>query len=362
MLNRASRIHATAPALCALALVVASACAHAGDGAADSGLSLAPAQAAALAVGVSPATAASSIGIDGLVGSVELPLAGTTVVTPPYAGRVARVAVDEGDQVVAGQLLAVIDSRDYADDRARLTELSSRASVARQAAERDRVLAREGIIASSRATASVATAHELDAARDGLAATLQPLAKASTGGTLASFELRAPADGVVVRRHVMTGERVDALAPAFVIAANTAWRVDVHLPVAVIHRLGRGASLRLGDLVVPITGRGMSLDEQTQTVVVRGQLPPDSGYVPGQQIVASLQLPAPAGALEVPRSSLLHEGETAHVFHATAGRYRALPVTVLAENARVAVIEGPLSAGDPVVSTGVSALKSLLAR
>jgi membrane fusion protein, heavy metal efflux system len=358
MLHRTFRL----PRLCALALFAVSLSAGAGGQADAAPIALAPAQATALGVSAVPILRATTLALDGLVGSVALPLVGTTVVTPPYGGRIAQVNVDEGEQVTAGQLLAVIDSRDYADDRARLTELASRASVARQQADRDRLLAREGIIATSRATASVATARELGAARDGLAATLQPLADASTGGTIARFELRAPAAGVVVRRHVMTGERVDSLAPAFVLAASTAWRVEVHVPVTVMSRLGRDASLRVGDLQVPITGRGMTLDEQTQTVVVRGELPPDSGLVPGQQIVASLHLPAPAAALEVPRSALLHTGESVGVFVVEDGRYRLVPVTVLAENAHTAVIEAPIAVGAAVVGTGVSALKSLLER
>jgi len=347
-------------AVCALAVLLVVDAARAADPQGTASVTLAAAQVSALELVTTPATPAASIDIDDLVGSVALPLADTTVVSPPYDGRIARVAVDEGERVVAGQLLAVIDSRDYASDRARLVELDSRVGVARQQAARDDLLAREGIIARSRAAASTATAHELVAARDALAATLRPIADATAGRTLASFELRAPADGVVVRRHVMIGERVAALTPAFVLAASTAWQVDVHVPVTLAPRIRPGAMLRIGSLQVPVTGRGLALDEQTQTVRIRAVLPPDSGLVPGQQIVASLQLPAPDGALQVPRSALLHDTGSARVIHAVDGTYRALPVDVLAENARVAVIAGPLAAGDAVVSTGVSALKSLL--
>ena len=348
--------------LYALALLLCAAVTHGATDGADADLiTLAPAEATALAVDVTAAVPAITIGIDGLLGTVALPVEGTRVVASPYAGRIAHVAVDEGAHVAAGQVLAVVHSRDYADDHAKLIELSSQAEVARRQAARDRILADEGIIATSRAQASRATARQLEAARDAVQAALRPIATAGVAGALASFELRAPSPGIVVRRHVLTGEHVDALAPAFVLATNTAWRVEVHVPVAVSARLQADATLRIGDLDIPVTGRGLTLDEPTQTIIVRGVLPPDSGLVPGQQIVASLRVRAPEGALRIPRSALMRRGEIISVFHATEQGYRSLPVTVLGENRRFAVIEGSIAPGDQVVSAGVSALKSLLA-
>lgn len=323
---------------------------------------LAPAQIDSLAVVTTPATRATTIDLDGLLGRVELPPAGTRVIASPYAGRIAQVLVDEGERVDPDQLLAVVDSRDFADQRARLLELDSQIALARTQATRDELLAREGIVAQARANTSVARIRELAAQRDALAAALGAIAKPADGA-LMRFELRAPAAGIVVRRHVLTGERVDALAPIFVLAANTAWRVEVHVPVAVATRLGSEATLRLGTFEVPITGRGLTLDEHTQTVVVRGDLPADSGYVPGQQIIASLRLPAPVTALAVPRDALTHRGERAFVFARTETGFRALPVTVLGEGGGIAVIDGAsLAPGDLVASGGVSALKSLLER
>lgn len=335
---------------------------HAAEAAASKAVTLTPAQQEALGIDASPAAPASSIAFDKLLGSVTLPLAGTTVIASPYAGRIARLDVDEGERVTQGQRLAVVDSRDFADDRARLAELDSRAGVAHQQAARDRLLVQEGILARARATESAATAQQLDATRRALAATLGAVTAAGTGGTFASFELRAPHDGIVVQRHVLTGERVDALAPAFVLATSTAWRVEVHVPVALVPRLGDAARLQIGELEVPITGRGLALDEQTQTVIVRGVLPPDSGYVPGQQVVASLHLPAPSGAVQVPRSALLHGPDGATLFVRRADGFQSIAVTVLSENPEVAVVEGAVAAGDAVVAKGTSALKSLLER
>lgn len=358
-----TRAYSYARVLCALSCALACASTSGATAMRDAvaeDLAVSAAQITALGIETSPALAAAHVVVDQLLGSIELPVDGTVIVTSPYAGRIARMAVDDGAAVQAGQVLAVVDSPAYAADRARLIELESRARLAHQQAARDRLLAREGIIATVRAAESAATAHELDAARDALAATLRPLERSAHAGA-ASFELHAPRAGIVVQRHVMIGAAVEASAAAFVLAASTAWRVEVHVPVALGARLGDGARLAFGAFELPIAGRGLALDEQTQTLVVRGVLPPDNGYVPGQQIVASLRLPAPAGALEVPRGALLHRGSGAQIFERTATGFRALPVTVLGETAQRVVIAAPaLMPGAAIASRGVSALKALL--
>ena len=315
-------------------------------------------QAELLALRTTPATAATALAVDGLLGSVELPLDGTVAIASPYAGRVASIHVDEGDRVAQGQVLAVIVSRDYAEERARATRLEAEIGVARQQAERDRTLAAEGIVPASRAAASAATSRGLEAELNALRAVTGRWEAAQ--GEAAGFVLKAPRAGVVVARHVAAGEALEALASAFVLASGTAWRLEVKVPVALAARIGADAKLRVGDIEVAVTGRGLALDTHTQTVVVRGLLPPDTGYVPGQQVSATLALPPPPGAVSVPRASLVRTGESARVFVADGTRFRAVPVDVLGESGEFAVVSGGIAAGDPIVVAGTSALKALL--
>ena len=158
---------------------------------------------AAAAAAVEPASAASSvefrtaaaepadaITVDGLPGSVELPLDGTLVVASPYAGRVASILVDEGDRVTAGEVLATVVSRDWADERARLVRLEAELGVARQQAARDATLAAEGVVASSRAAASAAARRGLEAELAALRAVAGRWTPAP--GEAAGFALTAP--------------------------------------------------------------------------------------------------------------------------------------------------------------------------
>ncbi len=311
-----------------------------------------------LALRTTPATAATALAVDGLLGSIELPLEGTVAVASQYAGRVASVHVDEGDRVEQGQVLAVVSSRDYAQERARATRLEAEVGVARQQAERDRTLAAEGIVPASRAASSAATSRALEAELNALRAVTDRLEAAR--GDAAGFVLQAPRAGVVVARHVVAGAALEALATAFVIASGTAWRLEVKVPVGVASSIGAGAVLRVGEVEVEVTGRGLALDAHTQTVMVRGLLPPDSGYVPGQQVSATLALPAPTGAISVPRAAIVRTGESARVFVAEGTRFRAIPIEVLGESGSFAVVTGAVAPGAQVVVAGTSALKGLL--
>jgi len=315
-------------------------------------------QAELLAVKTAPATAATALVVDGLLGNVELPLEGTIAVASQYAGRVRSVHADEGDRVAQGQVLALVSSRDYAQERARAIRLETEAGVARQQAARDRTLAAEGIVPAARAASSAAASRALDAELTALRAVTDRLE--AVRGDAAGFALTAPQAGVVVARHVAAGEALEALATAFVLASGTAWRLEVRVPVALASRIGADAVLRVGEVETKVAGRGLALDTHTQTVIVRGLLPPDSGYVPGQQVSATLALPAPAGATGVPRAAVVRTAASARVFVADGTRFHAVPVEVLGESGSLAVVSGALAPGAQVVVAGTSALKALL--
>jgi len=326
--------------------------------AADEPVAVTPDQARLLGVATAPVTAAAALIHDGLIGEVQLPLAGSAAVATPYAGRVLAIDVDEGDRVSIGQRLALLASREYADDRARLVRGESDLELARQQATRDEALLAAGIIPAARVEASRAARRSAEAELAALRATVGQLPAASAGA--ASFALNAPLAGRVVARHIEPGAALDSLAVAFVIATEDAWRLEVGVPLKLAARIGPGASLRVGAIEAAIAGRGMQIDTATQTVHVRAVLPAGSGLLPGQRVSASLVLPAPAQALGVPRAALSRVAEQAHVFVQREAGYVWLPVTVLGESGTQSVVSGELMVGEAVVTSGVSALKALL--
>jgi len=246
---------------------------------------VAPSAAALAAAPAAPAPAAGP-------GLIE-PLSEEVRVSAQIGGRLERVLVDEGDRVTAGQVLAIIDNRDY---RARVE--SARADVALREASRRRVengargqerqeaaaavaeaeavldnaaadaarmrgLLRERVI--SRAEADDAERAErvararVDAARQRFdlvsadareedsaqAAADVRLARARMDEAAAVYDktfIRSPIDGVVLRRHRRAGESVSTQfdSPIVTLADDRIRRVRVDVDEADISRLAVG--------------------------------------------------------------------------------------------------------------------------
>ena len=225
-------------------------------------------------------------------GLVE-PVSEEVRVSAQIGGRLEQVLVDEGQRVTAGQVLAIIDHRDY---RARVD--SARADVALRDAARRRVengardqerqeaaagvaeaeavlenasadaarmrgLLRERVVSNAEAEGSeraervararleaarqrrdlvAADAREEDSAR---ASADVRLARAQLDEAIALYDktfIRAPIDGVVLRRHRRAGESVSTQfdSPIVTIADDRVRRVRVDVDEADIGRIAIG--------------------------------------------------------------------------------------------------------------------------
>ena len=324
-------------------------------------LGLSKTQQERLGIRVASISAAEVLEVGNLSAEVQFPIAGNAAVAAPYAGRVIRVAVDEGDAVRVGQILASVSSREYAADHALMHRRRAEAEVARRQAARDDTLLEAGVIPKSRAETSRSLATALQAELESLESAVGDFHDA--GSDASGFNLRAPMTGFVVSRRIETSASIDAQEVAFVIAKDSRWRLEVDAPVAVAALLTPDARLAVGTLEIPVEGRGTTLDPATQTVKVRGTLPADSGLLPGQRVIARLRLPAPPNSLKLPRSALTHTGPRSEIFVATpteaGSTFRPVEVEVLAETEDGAVISGALKTSDKVAVSGVSALKGM---
>ena len=125
-------------------------------------------------------------------------------------GVVARIAVDEGDQVQKGQVLARLDPREI---DAHLSEAESARAKAERDLERARILNRDDVV-TREVLENAATAAEV----------------ARAGATAARFnrrfsEIVAPQSGVVLARLVEPGEVVGPGTPILVVGSAGTGRV-----------------------------------------------------------------------------------------------------------------------------------------
>ncbi|TAL87709.1 MAG: efflux RND transporter periplasmic adaptor subunit [Rhodanobacter sp.] len=318
---------------------------------------LTAAQRQAMDVRVGKIEPAADVPLDGLPAVVRAPLEDSAVVTAPFAGVVVAVLARQGQMVGRHQPLARIQSREAMTLGADLAAARGDSRVAAAQAARDRQLLLEGIIpaarvqaAQARREAAAARLHELQAAR--------AMAPAAAGVAPGIYELRAPLAGRVLERSVRLGESIAALAKAYVIARRDRVMLELHVPAR------HAAAVRVGQRVrVPggaqgkVTETAGAIDAASQSVLVRAQIDTES-LRPGQQLTATLLLPAPADAWSVPSSALVERGGGYVLFVARGAGYSAVPVKLLAQtSAGRSVVVAALAVDTKVVVSGAGALK-----
>jgi HlyD family secretion protein len=263
------------------------------------------------------------------------------LVGPTTAGRVRYVAVDVGDVVKAGQLLAEMDPVDL-DQRiaatnaaarraqnavdtaaAQLTDSAARREVAAANARRYEELGRKGFVSSSvtegKAQEMNSASAQFAAAEAALAGARQDLARldaerAGTQQQRSNLRLLAPADGVVTARDAEPGSTVVAgQAVVRLVAADSLWlkmRLDQHrsaglqvgLPAEIVLRSRPGEVLP--GKVARIEMLSDSVTEERIALVTFDTPPKDVSI--GEMSEITLHPPGVKQALAVPGAALRH--------------------------------------------------------
>ncbi len=346
-------------------------------------------------VAAGPATLTRSLVLPGRVGFDEDRRA---TVAAHHAGVVAEVQALLGDEVVEGQLLAVLHSRELARARSAFIEASHVHEFARLSFEREERLWKKRITAEEsylRARSELehaaidlrAAGQELQALGLG-AAELERLGSvsdpesphASDGAddptwevALNRFERRAPIAGRIVGKAAVLGETVEAETALFEVADLSRVWVDVHVQSADLRELSPGAPVRVVsaalelDAEARITYVDPRVEPETQTALARIVLDnADGRWNPGLHVtvhalVGEQRVPIAVPAVAVHR--FLANGDTearARVFvQLGEDSWEARDVRLGASDAQnCEVLEG-LAAGERVASTDGLLLRSV---
>jgi len=176
----------------------------------------------------------------------------TLRLSTPVAGIIAEITVDRGDVVVAGQVIARLDSRveeiqrdlarARATDTSKIQGLEARVTFLTEQAERTATLAKRAAVA---ATAQREAELEAEIARQDLAqARLEhgraQLELAQAEAVLAQKLLTTPIAGVVTERLLGPGEYRDGQAHIVTIARLDLLHVEAFAPIAYFPYLAVG--------------------------------------------------------------------------------------------------------------------------
>ena len=285
------------------------------------------------------------------------------------AGKIIERAVEPGQHVKKGQLLARLDARDYqlAADAARAQTAAAQAQrdLAATDLERFSALRDKGFISSAeldrRATALQSAESALKQARAQLAA---------QGNQAGYTHLLADADGVVTGVDAEAGQVVAAGAPVVRLARDGARDIAFAVPEGQAQRLaaGQNATVRLwaSDEKLPARIREIaaSPDPATRTYTVKAALQGQAAAsVPlGATAYVTPESAAQAGAaaLSLPGSALWQaaDGQSAvWRYDPASSAVEQLNVQVGGVQGDSVLISGGLQEGMQIVTSGVHALQ-----
>jgi cobalt-zinc-cadmium efflux system membrane fusion protein len=298
----------------------------------------------------------------------------------PRVGGVAReVYASLGDTVRAGQLLAVLESRELADskaaflaasERSRLTEATYRREERlwqeKVSSERDFLDASNGLAeAKIELRAAEQKLHALGLGQDEVR---QLAEEPDTGYT--HYRITAPFNGEVIDRHITVGETIPTETPVFTVADLTTVWIDLSVyqkdlaevePGQLVHvkpaNNGVEGSAAI-EFVQPLLG------EDTRTALARITMPnSERRWKPGMFVTATVVVDAAQVDIRVPRTALIRmeDGDDV-VFVQTDEGFEPRPVSLGRRAHEHVEVTSGLKPGERYVAAGGFNLKAELGK
>jgi RND family efflux transporter MFP subunit len=273
-------------------------------------------------------------------------------VASPLAGRVTKVYVELGQKVKAGDPLFAVSSPDIAGLKAEREKAALDVEAAKTRLDRTKALVE---------THALPAKDEIEAEEEMRQTQLElRIAYAKLGALKVSpnadneFTLLAPRDGSVVEKNVYTSQGVSADSDSLMTIADLSdvWVVaDLFEADAIGVKEGAAAKITSPSLPgVEVESKvemvSDVVDPDRHTVPVRVRLPnPDRSYRPNTYAMMEFKVDPTPGAVEVPASALVSDGEETYVYKQVgSGEFKKWPV-----------IAGPSRQGTLLITKGLQA-------
>jgi len=266
------------------------------------------------------------------------------------AGEIRELLVEEGDDVVKGQILARLDG-----DRLRLELNESKANLRKLQRDYER-----NVDLKSKGLISEGDFEKIKFEMEALEASFN----------LASLELdytqiRAPIDGVIAERYVKLGNTVSIGEPTFRVTGLDPLVAYLHVPEREYRHIEAGQPVGIqidalsGDPIVAAVSRVSPIvDPQTGTFKITIEIfDKDRRIKPGMFGRISVVYDVHENALQIPRSALVEETDTLSVFVVEDGTAVRKTVTTGYGNKGMIEIVSGIEDGAQVVTVGQVSLK-----
>ncbi|MCK4537411.1 MAG: efflux RND transporter periplasmic adaptor subunit [Candidatus Krumholzibacteria bacterium] len=300
----------------------------------------------------------------------------TAQIVPRVAGIVRKVEVDLGDRVKAGEILAVIESRELADYKAAYLTSVEEWRLAGSIFEREDKLFKEGISSKSEFLSAKNGLVEAEIGRNSSERKLFALGfdrlmldalDSSSIEHFALYEIRAPFDGTVIRKHLAEGESVADDDEIFLFSDLDSVWADLRLYQSDMGSLSVGQEVIISakDGMLGTSGRishiDPVMDRKTRTALARVVLGNRDGRLrPGTFISADIVIDNVAAELVAPGSAIQYVDDGSVVFVWDGDGFSLRTVTVGRMNDDKVEIVSGLSPGEVIAITNSFRIKAEL--
>lgn len=296
-------------------------------------------------------------------------------IVPRVPGVVREVHKNLGDTVRAGEVLAVIESRELADSKAAYLAAKERLILAHDNFTREEGLWQKKITPekdyreSKQALAEANIAlRSAEQKLHALGFSEQYLQEIPTHPEVSftRFEITAPLDGTVVAKHIVLGEVLKEDSDPFLIADLSSVWVDlkIHQEDLSVIRTGQTVVISAGDdlrVEGSINLVSNTLSEATRTALARIVIPnPDGRWRPGLFVTGRVVAEEVDAGVVVPKDALVRLDGQSCVFLLTEKGFAPQAVSLGRSNEFQVEITAGLKAGQRYVTRGAFTLKSEL--
>lgn len=298
-------------------------------------------------------------------------------ITPRISGIVQQVFKHLGDTVNKGDLLVTLSSHNLADAKAELVVANSLLQQAHTNLKREKALFQNKITAKRDVLAAQQAKTEASINRDAAKQRLitaglteQNVTDILQGkdNTLSSYQLYAPADGVIIKQQLAVGDSLDTNIPSITVAdLSHVWiNLTVYQKDLPFIKQGQQVSLstRFGSaddaLLSTIHWISPILDEVTRSATARLMIDNSSGnWRPGLFVSAQVNIQNTQANIVIPLSALQTiDGKSVVFVQHKAGEFEAQAVQLGQKNQQQVEILQGLTLAQTYVSENAFVLKA----
>jgi RND family efflux transporter MFP subunit len=272
--------------------------------------------------------------------------------------RVTEVAVEEGDRVRAGQVLVRLDdavpAAQLAQSEAAMAEADAALAIARsdlnRATELSRTQNTPRQVLDQRQSAARQAEARLASARAG---------RDEAQARLAQTRLRAPTDGIVLKRTALPGAVIGLGQEMIRLLRDGRLELDARVLELDLATIAPGQPVRVlhgtREIVATVRAIAPGVAQETRLGIVHIALPEGSGLLPGMFARAEIRGEAPS-RIAVPQEAVVFRDGAPAAFVVKDGHVSLRRLTTGQRQAGMVEVLDGLAAGDQVVATGAGFL------